>query len=168
MEARMIRVNQAGEHGAGRIYAGQRAVLGDSSVGPALAHMEAQERGHQAMFDRLLVQHRIRPTALGPLWHGLGYGLGVVSALMGKRAAMAATVAVEEVIEAHYEAQLQELAGKAGSEELVAVIQQCKADEVMHKETALELEARQMKGYGPFTAAVRAASRAAIWLSSRI
>src|SRR5271166_2210086 len=94
--ARMIRVDQAGEYGAVRIYQGQRAVLGNKqSCAKTLAHMEAQEREHLARFNRLMIDHRVRPTLLHPLWHLAGFALGAGTALLGEKAAMACTVAVE-------------------------------------------------------------------------
>ena len=117
----MIRVNQAGEHGAVRIYQGQLAVLGDSSVGEDIRHMAEQEKEHKRIFDDLLATHRVRPTILSPLWHGAGYALGCLTALLGKKGAMVCTVAVEEVIEAHYQEQLDHLKKQKGPQELIDV-----------------------------------------------
>ena len=96
--ARMIRVDQAGEYGAVRIYQGQRAVLRNNKV---LKQMESQEREHLARFNALVVEHKVRPTLLQPLWHLAGFALGAGTALLGEKAAMACTVAVEDVIEEH-------------------------------------------------------------------
>ena len=93
--ARMIRVDHAGEYGAARIYDGQLAVLGRTPVGPVIRDMAEQEKAHLETFDRMLVERRVRPTALAPLWHVAGFALGAASALAGPRAAMACTVAVE-------------------------------------------------------------------------
>ena len=97
--ARMIRVDHAGEHGAVRIYAGQLAVLGHTKAGDTIRHMAAQEAEHLETFDRLIAEHGVRPTALSPIWHVAGYALGAATALMGEKAAMACTAAVEEVID---------------------------------------------------------------------
>jgi ubiquinone biosynthesis monooxygenase Coq7 len=99
---RMIRVDHAGEHGAAAIYDGQLAVLGRRRVGDAIRAMADQERRHREIFDTLLVERRVRPSVLFPLWNTAGYALGAATALLGERAAMACTVAVEEVIEEHY------------------------------------------------------------------
>src|SRR6185436_2077655 len=96
---RILRVDQAGEYGACRIYAGQMAVLRGRPCAPAVAAMAAQERLHLETFDRLVAERRARPTALQPLWHLAGFALGLGTALMGERAAMACTVAVEEAID---------------------------------------------------------------------
>jgi 3-demethoxyubiquinol 3-hydroxylase len=98
---RMMRVNHAGEYGAKRIYDGQLAVLKRSPVAPVIRRMAEQERRHLEAFEKLLPDRRVRPTALHPLWHAAGYALGAATALLGERAAMACTVAVEEVIDEH-------------------------------------------------------------------
>src|SRR5258708_5872603 len=96
---RMIRVNHAGEYGAQRIYAGQLAVLGKSSCAPVLESMARQEQAHLDTFSDWMVKRRVRPTLLMPLWHVAGYALGAATALLGEKAAMACTVAVESVID---------------------------------------------------------------------
>jgi ubiquinone biosynthesis monooxygenase Coq7 len=123
--ARMIRVDQAGEYGAVRIYQGQRAVLGKSASGAALAGMEEAERRHLATFDRLMVERRVRPTLLQPLWHLAGFALGAGTAMLGEKAAMACTVAVEDVIEGHYARQAQAL-GEAGEATLRATVEEAR------------------------------------------
>ncbi len=164
--ARMIRVDQAGEYGAARIYAGQLAVLGRSASAPALRLMAQQERRHLEAFDKLMVERRVRPTALQPLWHVAGYALGAATALMGEKAAMACTVAIEDTIDAHYRRQ----AAALGSDEpeLRAAIEDFHRDELEHRAMALAAQAREAPLYEPMTAAIRAASRVAIWLSERI
>ena len=105
----MIRVDHAGEYGAARIYAGQLAVLGRSGSGDTLRQMQAQEQEHLDGFAELVVRRRVRPTALLPFWHVVGFALGAATAAMGERAAMACTVAVEEAIDAHYAGQIAAL-----------------------------------------------------------
>src|SRR5262249_34459649 len=105
----IIRVDHAGEYGATRIYAGQLAVLGRSTAAPALREMASQEKKHLAAFEKLVVERRVRPTALAPLWHVAGFALGAATALLGERAAMACTEAVEEVIDEHYARQAETL-----------------------------------------------------------
>ena len=106
----MLRVDQAGEYGATRIYAGQLAVLGDRHpIARSIAGMAAQEERHRALFDRMLAERRVRPTALAPLWNVAGFALGVGTALLGPEAAMACTAAVETEIDRHYGDQLVKL-----------------------------------------------------------
>ena len=164
--ARMIRVDHAGEYGAARIYEGQLAVLGRSPSAPAIAEMAEQEKQHLASFDKLIVECHVRPTLLTPLWHGAGFALGAASALLGEKAAMACTVAVEEVISDHYADQAERL----GEDEadLKSTIEEFRADEISHRDIGLEHAAKEMPGYVPFTAAVKAGTRLAIWLSERI
>ena len=111
----MIRVDQAGEFGATRIYAGQLAVLGDRSpAARAIAGMAAQEERHRAWFDAEMAKRGVRPTLLQPFWSVAGFALGAVTAAIGPEAAMACTAAVETEIDRHYEDQRRQLAG--GSE----------------------------------------------------
>jgi len=165
--ASMLRVNHAGEHGAVRIYQGQQAVLGDSEISSELQHMLDQEKNHRQKFEKLMTQHRIRPTLLSPLWHVTAYALGCGSALLGKKAAMACTVAVEEVIEGHYQKQLQNLYTNPTDPEIKITIEQCLAEEVSHKNLGLAYGASGMAGYTFFTKTIKQASKLAIWLSSR-
>ncbi len=163
---RIIRVDHAGEYGAARIYAGQLAVLGKEPVGDTIRHMAEQEQKHLDAFDRLIVERRVRPTALGPVWHAAGFALGAASAALGERAAMACTVAVEEVIEEHYAEQAAMLGDDEG--ELRDMIEEFRAEEVEHKDIGIEHDAEQTPGYKLFSEAIKAGSRAAIWLSTRV
>jgi ubiquinone biosynthesis monooxygenase Coq7 len=163
---RMIRVDHAGEFGAVRIYQGQLAVLGRDAAGGAIREMAEQEQRHLETFDRLIAERRVRPTALSPLWHVAGFALGAATAMLGQRAAMACTVAVEDVIDEHYARQSAELGEDEA--ELKAVIDEFRGDEIAHRDTALAHEAEQAPGYELLTGAVRAGSRLAIWLSTRI
>ena len=171
--ARMIRVNQAGEYGATRIYAGQIAVMGDRA--PHSGEIRAiadQEDGHRAQFDALIARRGVRPTALQPLWSAAGYALGAATALMGPEAAMACTAAVETEIDLHYSRQLEELErARAGGEddpELIAMIETFRDDEREHHAAAMAAGAERAPAYPLLTAAIRLGCRAAIRLSERI
>ncbi len=166
MVAAMIRVDHAGEYGAVRIYEGQLAVLGESEAGAVIREMAAQERQHLESFDRLVAERRVRPTALAPLWHAAGFALGVGSALLGARAAMACTQAVEEVIDEHYAEQADRLGDDEAA--LRDMIEDYREDEIRHRDTAVEHGAEKAPGYELLTGAVKAGSRLAIWLSTRI
>lgn len=164
--ASMLRVNHAGEYGAQRIYAGQIAVLGKSPIGAELRHMAAQEDVHLAAFNKLLPEHGVRPTALLPFWHVAGYALGVGSALLGEKAAMAATVAVESVITEHYDEQLRE--GGLKEAGLQETVQKFRDEEMEHHDTGLAHDAEHAPLYPVLTTAIRGICRAAIFLSKRI
>lgn len=162
----MIRVDHAGEYGAVRIYDGQLAVLPRGPERDAVSEMAAQEKRHLATFERLMVERRVRPTALSPVWHVAGYLLGALTARLGPRAAMACTVAVEDVIGRHYADQSRRLGPEEA--ELRQVIDDFRADELAHRDTALAHEAERAFGYPLLTALVKAGSRLAIRLSTRI
>ena len=165
MIARMIRVDQAGEYGAKRIYAGQLAVLGSRPDADSIRQMAATEDVHLAEFDRMMIARRIRPSLLHPLWHVAGFALGAGTALLGRPAAMACTAAVEEVIEQHYADQAALLADE--DRELKGTIEKFRDEEIEHRATALAEGAEQAPAYPVLTGAVKAGSRLAIWLSER-
>lgn len=164
--ARIVRVDHAGEYGAVRIYEGQLRVLGRRPEAAVIREMADKEREHLATFERMLPERRVRPTLLQPLWHVAGFALGAATALLGRRAAMACTVAVEEVIDAHYAKQLEALGDD--EPELKAICQRYRDDELEHRDTALAHGAEKAPAYGPLSTVVKAGSRAAIWLSERI
>ena len=163
---RMIRVDHAGEYGAVRIYAGQRAVLRHGETARVIDDMAEKEREHLETFERLVSERRVRPTALMPLWHVAGFALGAATAMMGARAAMACTAAIEEVIDEHYADQANRLGDDEA--ELRETIETTRADEAAHREEALAHEAEQAPGYELLTGAIKTGSRLAIWLSTRI
>ncbi|MGE4065033.1 MAG: demethoxyubiquinone hydroxylase family protein [Rhodospirillaceae bacterium] len=162
----IIRVDQAGEYGAKRIYEGQLAVLGGSDAAPALKQMLAQEAEHLKRFNGIMAARGTRPTALQPLWHVAGYALGAASALLGKEAAMACTVAVEDVIGEHYREQAAQLGDD--EKELRDTITAFRDDELHHRDVSLMHGAAGAAGYEALTAAVRTGTRLAIWLAKRI
>jgi ubiquinone biosynthesis monooxygenase Coq7 len=163
---RIIRVDHAGEFGAKRIYEGQLAVLRGKPEAKAIEHMYHQELEHLKAFEKLMVERRARPSALHPLWNAAGFALGAATALMGPKAAMACTVAVEEVIDQHYRAQSDRL----GDDEapLRAKIEKFRGEELQHRDAGLEYGAEQAPAYPLLTGAIKAGSRLAIWLAERI
>jgi ubiquinone biosynthesis monooxygenase Coq7 len=163
----MLRVDQAGEYGATRIYAGQLAVLrANCPEAKLIARMAAQEERHLNRFNALMAGRRVRPTALQPVWNVAGFALGAVTALMSEKAALACTDAVETVIDRHYGDQLEQLGDQ--DPELSADIADFRADELEHRDTAREAGAAEAAGYPLLTAAIRAGCKVAIELSKRI
>lgn len=165
---RVVRVDHAGEYGATRIYEGQIAVLGDRHpAAPQLRHMLDQEKEHLETFENLIAERRGRPTLLTPVWHVAGYALGAATAILGERAAMACTVAVEEAIDGHYAGQARALEGMPEEKELKSVVEKFRQDELEHRDTALAHGAEQAPAYPLLSASIKAGSRLAIWLSER-
>ena len=165
--ARFLRVDQAGEYGATRIYAGQMAVMGTRGPHAAeIAGMAMQEADHRARFDTLIAKRSVRPTALQPLWSVAGYALGAATALMGPEAAMACTAAIEEEIDAHYTRQLDELGDD--DPELSGLIHEFREDERDHRDAAYAAGAENAPGYPVLNRAIRLGCRLAIRLSERI
>lgn len=166
----MIRVDHAGEYGAVNIYRGQRAVFdrieGKAHAARLIAEMEAGEQDHLKTFDRLIAERGVRPTLMAPLWRVAGFGLGAATALMGEKAAHACTEAVEEVIEEHYGRQSAALEGV--DIELKHVVDRFRADEIAHRDTAIEQGARHAPAYPVLAAIIRLGCRAAIRISEKI
>ncbi|MDQ2878650.1 MAG: demethoxyubiquinone hydroxylase family protein [Pseudomonadota bacterium] len=163
----MVRVDQAGEYGATRIYAGQLAVMGDRApAARAIARMAQQEERHRAFFDAMIARRGVRPTLLQPFWHVAGFALGAVTAAIGPEAAMACTAAVETEIDKHYSDQLQALGDS--DPELSEAIADFQAEEVEHRETAMASGAAQAPGYPVLSAAIRLGCRLAIATARRV
>ena len=163
---RMIRVDHAGEYGAVRIYDGQLAVIRHGRGRDEIRHMAEQEARHLAAFNELVRARRVRPTLLQPVWHMAGYALGMATALLGEEAAMACTVAVEEVIDEHYRGQADRLG--YGEPALKQTILAFRDEELAHRQRAIEHGATETLGYDLISGAIKAGSRLAIWLSTRI
>ena len=166
---RMIRVDQAGEFGATRIYEGQLAVMGDRGPHSAeIRHMAEQEEGHRARFDAMMAKRGVRPTALQPFWSAAGYALGAGTALLGPEAAMACTAAVEEEIDKHYSEQLDRLAETEADPELAEMIEEFREDEREHRDAALANGAEKAPAYPLLSGAIRLGCRIAIKVSERV
>lgn len=189
---KFLRVDHAGEFGADKIYAGQLAVLGPKGIGPLpfvpdvggrkvsaeetgklIQHMWDQEKEHLAAFERLIPQHKARPTVLLPIWNVAGYALGAGTALLGREAAMACTVAVESVITDHYNDQIRSLVAirdelTEEQKEILDIITKCRDDEQEHHDTGLEQEAEKAIAYTTLSNAIKFGCKAAIWITEKI
>lgn len=163
---RILRVDHAGEYGAKRIYEGQLAVLGGKPSAPVIRHMAEQEREHLAEFERLIRERQARPSALLPFWHMAGFALGAGTALLGEKAAMACTVAVESVIGEHYRRQEDTLG--ADESALKETLARFRAEEAEHHDTGLAHGAEEAPAYPLLCGAIKAGTRAAIWIAERI
>ena len=165
----MIRVDHAGEYGAVRIYEGQLAVFDalnrTSEAAEAVRGMARAEQRHLKSFDRLVNERKVRPTALEPVWRVAGFALGAATALLGEKAAMACTAAVEEVIDEHYASQLQRL---ENDEELKRTVANFREEEIAHRDEALIHGAEEAPGYRLLSEAIKSGCRLAIRLSEHI
>ncbi|KAK4142076.1 ubiquinone biosynthesis protein COQ7-domain-containing protein [Dichotomopilus funicola] len=177
-----LRVNQAGELAATLIYTSQTPPLvnRDPHLRPLMRHMYEQEAGHLQTFNSLLTRHRVRPTALYPLWSAMATGLGWATGVMGREAAMACTEAVETEIGGHYNAQIrvllemvsgwEEEGYEVGEEfgELLGTLRRIRDEELEHLDQAVEHDAKKAEPYGLLTGVIRAGCRGAIWISERV
>ncbi|WP_184002175.1 demethoxyubiquinone hydroxylase family protein [Stakelama sediminis] len=163
----MVRVDQAGEFGAVRIYAGQLAIMGDRTpAARSIAGMANQEERHRAFFDAMIAKRGVRPTVLQPFWYHAGFALGAVTATIGPEAAMACTAAVETEIDAHYQAQLDALGDS--DPELSEAVARFREEELEHRDTALEQGAENAPAYPVLAGLIRLGCKAAIAISKHI
>lgn len=167
---RIVRVDHAGEVGADKIYEGQLAVLRNTPVGPLIQEMWDEEKEHRETFEKLIVEHRVRPTALLPLWNIAGFVLGAGTAVLGKEAAMACTVAVEETIGEHYNDQIRQLIeiDPEKYKDLLQTLKKFRDDELHHLDTGLEHDALKAPFYDAMSTIIKTGCRTAIWLSERV
>lgn len=171
---KIIRVNHAGELGADRIYAGQYAVLGKTASGSTIKHMWEQEKKHRDEFEQLIKKHRVRPTAMLPLWNVAGFLLGAGTGIIGEKAAMACTVAVETVIVEHYNDQLRQLMDDDDNnnvnvnKELMDTIKKFRDEEQEHHDTGIVNGAQQAPFYNALTNIIKIGCKTAIKISKVI
>jgi len=165
-------LGKAGELGAQQIYAGQLYVLKGTPDEPILQDMAKHEAAHLKKFDELMRRYQVRPTVLTPLWRVAGFALGMGTALMGREAAMACTVAVETTVGDHYNDQLRTLEAhrmdSPQDQELRQTIRQFRDEELEHLDIGLKNDAEKAPLYGLLTHGIRMGSTLAIWLSTRI
>ena len=163
----IIRVDHAGEYGATRIYDGQIAIFGkNSKIGKTIQHMADQEQEHIEKFNELILEHRVRPTAFLPLWNVAGFGLGAVTAMMGEKAAMACTVAVEKVIGEHYHEQQDLL--EDDHKDLRTTIKKFEKDELEHHDIGINHDAENAPGYNIMKTVIEFGCKTAIAISKKI
>ena len=163
----IIRVDHAGEYGATKIYDGQIAIFGKSSnLGKTIQHMADQEKEHIDKFNDLIIEHRIRPTALLPVWNIAGFALGASTAMLGEKAAMACTVAVEKVIGEHYEEQLNLL--EDDQKDLKKTISKFRDDELEHHDIGIDHDAESTPGYKIMSKVIELGCKTAIAISKKI
>lgn len=163
--ASILRVNHAGELGAKQIYKAQRRILGDDLD---LVLMAAQEEEHLKAFTTMMIENKVQPTIFQPLWHILSYGMGAVTALMGKRAAHACTIAVEEVIVEHYQQQIDTLKELPQHENLLSTIQQFQEEEDHHRDIAERRGGKDAIGFAILNKIVKTITKTAIKISKKI
>ncbi|RJE19520.1 ubiquinone biosynthesis protein Coq7 [Aspergillus sclerotialis] len=177
-----LRVNQAGELAATRIYTAQRppVVRSHPHLRPLMNHMYDQEAGHFSTFNKLIAKHQVRPTAMYPVWQAASSFLGWSTGVMGREAAMACTEAVETEIGSHYNEQVREIlsweaeAERRGEElddelkEMLATFRRIRDEELEHLDHAVENDSKEAKPYDPLVNVIRLGCRAAIKISERV
>ncbi len=166
----IIRVDHAGERGAIKIYEGQllalKTIKNDKNLKDIIEEMKEHEKEHLEYFEKQIQKRKIKPTYLLPLWDLLGVSLGFGTALLGKKAAMLCTASVEEVIENHYQKQINELGDD--EKDLKEKIEKFRGDEIAHKNTAYEAGAINKGIYSIMDKIIKTGSKIAINISEKI
>ena len=163
---RYIRVDHAGERAAQQIYRGQLVVLGQHEMGDEIRHMMEQEVEHLETFDTLINERNVRPSFLDPVWGAAGFALGLVTAAMGPKAAMACTIAVEEVIGEHYQKQAENLGSDEAS--LKKTIERFRDEELEHRDIAVDYKGREARHYKMLHDVIQKGCRTAIKIAEKI
>ena len=161
-----IRVDHAGERAAQQIYRGQLVVLGQHEMGDEIRHMMEQEVEHLETFDTLINERRVRPSFLDPIWGAAGFALGLVTAAMGPKAAMACTIAVEEVIGEHYQKQAENLGSDEAS--LKKTIERFRDEELEHRDIAVDYKGRDARHYKMLRDVIQKGCRTAIKIAEKV
>ena len=166
---KIIRVDQAGEVGAQRIYEGQKLVFKiqkNNNDLKEVSRMAEEEKEHLDYFNNLANERKIQPTKLSPIFEVGAFAMGAGSALLGRKAAYICTEAVEEIIEDHYNKQIDQLDGI--DDEIKKKIMKFQEDEINHKNTAINMGSQTAPGYNIFRTIVNNTTKAAIFLAERI
>ena len=165
-----IRVDHAGERGAVKIYEGQLLALNtlikDEELKKTIEEMKIHEKEHCEFFESEIKKRKIKPTKFLPLWDLLGVGLGFGSTILGKKAAMLCTASVEEVIDKHYQDQINKLG--PNEKKLREKIIKFREDELHHKEIAYEKGATKKGLYSLMDKIIKTGSKIAINISEKI
>ena len=165
-----IRVDHAGERGAIKIYEGQllalKTICKDTSLQRTIEEMKVHEIEHSNFFEEEIKKRKIKPTKFLPLWDILGIGLGFGTTLLGKKAAMLCTASVEEVIDEHYQNQINQI--EDDEKKLKQKIIKFREDELHHKNIAYEEGASKEGVYSLLDKIIKTGSRIAIKISEKI
>ncbi len=165
-----IRVDHAGERGAVKIYEGQllalNTIVKDENLKKIIEEMKIHEKEHCNFFESEIKKRKIKPTKFLPLWDLLGVGLGFGSTILGKKAAMLCTASVEEVIDKHYQNQIDQLGPE--EKELKKKISKFREDELHHKDIAYAKGATKKGLYSIMDKIIKTGSKLAINISEKI
>jgi ubiquinone biosynthesis monooxygenase Coq7 len=165
-----IRVDHAGERGAIKIYEGQllalNTIIKDDELKKTIEKMKVHEKEHCEYFENEIKKRNIKPTKLLPIWDLLGIGLGFGSTIFGKKSAMLCTASVEEVIDEHYQNQINQL--ESDEKKLKEKIKRFRMDELHHKDIAYKNGATKKGLYGIFDKIIKIGSKIAINISEKV
>ena len=165
---RILKVNHAGEHGAVNIYAGQRWIgrWTAPDLLPQLAEFQQHEQGHRALFAEEIGKREVRRCRRYYFCGAGGFLLGCVSALCGRAAIAATTVAVERVVLGHLDQQITVLRGH--DDVAAGVISKIVAEEREHHDSAKSQLPATSFWVKVFTPVVAISTELVIWLGMHL
>jgi ubiquinone biosynthesis monooxygenase Coq7 len=162
--AALMRVNHCGEVCAQALYQGQALTSRDPAVKKAMEQAAWEETEHLNWTERRIAELGGRKSLLNPLWYAGSLAMGIAAGKLGDAWNLGFLAETERQVEAHLDSHLAQL--PTGDRRSWAVVEQMKADEVGHAETAVRMGAKDLPP--PVKAAMRLSSKAMTALAYRV
>lgn len=153
--AALMRIDHVGEVCAQALYQGQALTCRDPATRQALRQAAWEETEHLNWTGRRIAELGGRKSLLNPLWYAGALTIGVVAGKLGDDWSLGFLAETERQVEAHLDGHLASLPEADAKSR--AVVDQMKADEIRHAETAIRLGARELPA--PAKLAMKAMSR---------
>ncbi len=152
--AALMRVNHAGEVCAQALYQGQALTSGDPAISRTLAEAAKEDTEHLNWTEGRILELGGRKSMLNPLWYAGSLAIGLIAGKMGNGWNLGFLAETERQVESHLEGHMARL--PHADRKSWAILDQMKADETRHAETAVRLGARELPA--AFKLAMRAAA----------
>jgi ubiquinone biosynthesis monooxygenase Coq7 len=133
--AGLMRINHCGEVCAQALYQGQSLTARNPEAAQALIEASEEETEHLAWCENRLRELGSRKSLLNPLWYASSFGLGVLAGALGDKWNLGFLAETERQVESHLNSHLDSLPEGDGKSR--AIVEQMKADEIRHAETAV-------------------------------
>jgi 3-demethoxyubiquinol 3-hydroxylase len=140
--AALMRVNHVGEVCAQALYQGQALTCRDPAIRQTLQQAAWEETEHLNWTERRITELGSRKSLLNPFWYAGSLALGLLAGKLGDDWNLGFLAETERQVEAHLEGHLATL--PENDQRSRAVVDQMKADEIRHAETAVHLGAREL------------------------
>jgi ubiquinone biosynthesis monooxygenase Coq7 len=162
--AALMRIDHVGEVCAQALYQGQALTCRNAETRQALQQAAWEETEHLNWTERRIVELGGRKSLLNPLWYAGSLAIGVVAGKLGDDWNLGFLAETERQVEVHLDGHLVSL--PETDQRSRAVVDQMKADEIRHAETAVRLGARELPA--PMKAAMAAMSKAMTTIAYRV